>query len=451
MTLIPNHIREQFERIEEVDDPLEVLEPIGALREWLRESELHAIKQASEHGASLARIGNALGTDKQNIHQRLRTTSNAKGFTSPEFDGVISSTLRYWLWWWSSPERSPGGVEEKGRDPREQATMIRAELEAREAAGLLRKPIDATRSADRTPSGMPLAAAPRRRHHRRVSVKRAAEIALRDRLVSLGVGLDADARAEHLREVVVDTIDDASLGQALADLRVGSGGELTATANHRPKFHSAFSSCALAVNAFGVWRLDLTGLRLDGESGFATMRFEAQRPIFTSRATPPNLDVLLEGAEHIVAIESKLTEYLNGNERASFADRYDHSFGEVAHESWRDLYALLKGDPGHFHFLKADQLLKHYLGLKRAQQLDPQPVTLIYLYWEPSNPDSHDAFKQHRVEAEEFAERVADVMVPFKQLSYPELWEQSLASVDTRLHEHVARLRERYEVSVAPQ
>ena len=144
MMLIPNHIREQFERIGEVDEPLAVLEPIGAVREWLRESELHAIKLASERGASLARIGNALGTDKQNIQQRLRTTSNAKGFTSPEFDGVISRTLRYWLWWWSLPERSPRGVEEKGRDPGEQAAMIRAELEAREAAGLLRKPIDPT-------------------------------------------------------------------------------------------------------------------------------------------------------------------------------------------------------------------------------------------------------------------------------------------------------------------
>jgi hypothetical protein len=57
--------------------------------------------------------------------------------------GVPSSTLRYWLWWWSSPDRSPKGVEEKGRDPEEQAALVRAELEAREAAGPLRKPADA--------------------------------------------------------------------------------------------------------------------------------------------------------------------------------------------------------------------------------------------------------------------------------------------------------------------
>jgi hypothetical protein len=140
--LIPKHIREQFERIEGLYDPLEVLEPIGAVREWLRESELCAIRAAREGGASLARIGSSLGTEKQNIQQKLRTTSNAKGF-NPEFDGVTTSTLRYWLWWWSSPERSPNGVEEKGRLPEEQAALVRAELEARDSAGLLRKPIDA--------------------------------------------------------------------------------------------------------------------------------------------------------------------------------------------------------------------------------------------------------------------------------------------------------------------
>jgi hypothetical protein len=140
---IPNHIREQFDRIAELEDPLAALEPIGAVREWLRESELRAIKEASASGSSLAHIGQSLGTDKQNIHQKLRTANSAQGLTSPEFDGVPSSTLRYWLWWWSSPERSPNGVEEQGREPQDQAMIVRSELEARAAAGLLRKPIDA--------------------------------------------------------------------------------------------------------------------------------------------------------------------------------------------------------------------------------------------------------------------------------------------------------------------
>jgi Restriction Endonuclease associating with ARP len=218
-----------------------------------------------------------------------------------------------------------------------------------------------------------------------VSIRRAAEAALRERLVSLGVQLDEDGRAEHLRQVVVDTVDEVSLGQAAADLREGSGGELTSTEAHRPKFHSAFSSCALAVNVFGPWRLDPASL-IFGGSGFASLEFEAQRPIFSSRATPPNLDVVVEAADRVVAIESKLTEYLGGNERAAFADRYREVVDEMAHPTWGEVFTLLEAAPEHFRFLNADQLVKHYLGLKRAQQNDPRPVTLTYLYWEPLNP-----------------------------------------------------------------
>jgi hypothetical protein len=279
-------------------------------------------------------------------------------------------------------------------------------------------------------------------------MKRPAEMALRQRLESLGVLLDDDGRAEHLRQVVLETVDDASLGQALADLREGSGGELTATDSHRPKFHSAFSSCALAVNVFGPWRLDPLELSIDGSSGFTTLRFEAQRAIFSSRATPPNLDVLLETENEVLAIESKLTEYLTGNERASFADRYVEAVEELADPSWAAVYRLLSAEPTHFSFLNADQLVKHYLGLKRAQQSDPRAVTLLYLYWEPPNADGA-AYVEHRRETDEFAQIVGDPNVRFSSLSYPELWEQwEDGSKDEQVEHHLVRLRERYGAPV---
>jgi hypothetical protein len=295
---------------------------------------------------------------------------------------------------------------------------------------------------------------PDQRHKRRrrcddrpMNTKRSAEIALRERLESLGVSLDEDGRAEHLRQVVLDTVDDASLGQALADLREGSGGELTATDSHRPKFHSAFSSCALAVNVFGPWRLDPLDLSIDGSSGFTTLRFEAQRAIFTSRATPPNLDVLLETDDEVLAIESKLTEYLTGNEKAAFADRYVEAVKDIADPSWADVYRLLRDEPTHFLFLNADQLVKHYLGLKRAQQSDPRPVTLLYLYWEPPNADG-PAYVEHRRETSEFAALVGDPLVRFRSLSYPELWAHWEKAKRSEQLEHLARVRERYAVSV---
>jgi hypothetical protein len=262
--------------------------------------------------------------------------------------------------------------------------------------------------------------------------------------------LDADGRAGRLREVVVDTVDDASLDQAMADLRAGSGGELNATTAHRPKFHSAFSSCALVVNVFGLWRLEPRDLALNGESDFTTLRFESQRPIFKARATPPNLDVILEADDRVAAIESKLTEHLSGNEQPSFSVRYEDAVQELADPSWSAVFALLQERPSHFRFLNAHQLFKHYLGLKRAQQDDPRPVTLNYLYWEPANAERIDTVMQHRLETEELAERLDDPEVQFSALSYPELWatwEQS--TKDSRLSEHINRLRVRYAVEIS--
>lgn len=69
----------------------------------------------------------------------------------------------------------------------------------------------------------------------------------------------------------------------------------------------------------------------------------------------------------------------------------------------------------------ADQLVKHYLGLRRMHQNDPRPVTLTYLCWESSDPES-EAFIEHRREVTDFAERVKDPTVGFRPLSYPDLW-----------------------------
>ena len=129
---------------------------------------------------------------------------------------------------------------------------------------------------------------------------------------------------------------------------------------------------------------------------------------------------MIEAADRVVAIESKLTEYLGGNERATFADRYREVVGEIAHPTWGEVFTLLEATPDHFRFLKADQLVKHYLGLKRAQQNDPRPVTLSYLHWEPVNPEADMAFAHHRSEAAEFAGRIADPEIAFWGLSYPE-------------------------------
>jgi len=92
--------------------------------------------------------------------------------------------------------------------------------------------------------------------------------------------------------------------------------------------------------------------------------------------------------------------------------------------------------------------MKHYLGLKRAQQNDPRQVTLLYLYWEPMNTQA-EAFTKHRLEAAEFKERARDRRVRFHSMSYTELWAKwERAAASDRVNDHLARLRDRYSVSL---
>jgi hypothetical protein len=289
-----------------------------------------------------------------------------------------------------------------------------------------------------------MASATELRDDEHVDVQGLAESALCRRLQSLGPEVDAICRAEHARDNVVVTVDDAALAAALSDLRAGSGHELTADRGQRPKFHSAHSSSALAVSTFGPWRLEPRTLALDGKSLFTSLRFEAQRPIFTGRATPPNLDVWIEGADGMVAIESKLTEYLAGAETASFANRYAEAVSDSGEPSWSAMYSLLKSEPRHFRFLNADQLVKHYLGIKRATGDRTVATTLIYAYWEPADASDHDAFAKHRAEVAEFEASVADPAVRFRSLSYRDLW-RTWAS-EPPLHQHADALRARYDV-----
>ena len=278
-----------------------------------------------------------------------------------------------------------------------------------------------------------------------MDVQRAAQLALQHRLEELGGVLDADGRADEPRSVVVRTVDDASLARALDDVRAGSGGELEAPRHRRPTFQSAYSSCALVVNVLGPWRLHPRALPLGLASGYTELRFEARRPIFDARATPPNLDVLAKTENHVVAIESKLTEYLDGHEQATFAERYDEVVEKLADPSWAAMYALLKRDPAAFHFLNADQLVKHYLGLKAAQECDARPVTLAYAYWEPADADEHEVFETHREEIETFRRSVDDPSVSFGSFGYRQLLEE-WSGRGGFVAEHVALLRARYDV-----
>src|SRR5690606_26142948 len=98
-------------------------------------------------------------------------------------------------------------------------------------------------------------------------------------------------------------------------------------------------------------------------------------------------------------------------------------------------------------WLDAAQLIKHAFGLARA--FPDHEVTLLYLYWEPANPEYGPEFARHREEVAAFAERVAGATPAFSAMSYPELWRfwQETEPADW-LVRHLSDLRARYGVTV---
>jgi hypothetical protein len=102
---------------------------------------------------------------------------------------------------------------------------------------------------------------------------------------------------------------------------------------------------------------------------------------------------------------------------------------------------------GQFARLDGYQLVKHVLGLQRTYP--ERRLTLVYLFWEPSNAVSEPLFDQHRREVVRFAELVRDdPSCQLLALSYAEHWQElaELADPPAWLGEHLAQLQRRYFV-----
>jgi restriction endonuclease-like protein len=263
--------------------------------------------------------------------------------------------------------------------------------------------------------------------------------------------VDGNARTDTPEQNLLPSLAAGARQRALADVGRGDGRELAETPRGlRPPFHSAHSSAALAVNAFAAWLGWEPELRVAGQGGFGELRFERQLRIFRG-GRAPNLDVVLEGDDRLVGIESKCTEYLGGH-RVEFSDAYERptAFGGFADPAWTDEYrALRSAGMTRYRHLDAAQLLKHYLGLKKRAGKGGKRPALVYLYWEPRNPEADPAYGIHRDEVELFAERVAGGDCEFHGLSYTTLWREWEGREGLPwLAKHLADLRARYDVDV---
>lgn len=256
-----------------------------------------------------------------------------------------------------------------------------------------------------------------------------------------------DAYVSDPRDNFVGSLSDQQVAIVLEQIDCGDGGELKAK-DGLIKFGAAHSSSALAANAFGPWFEQPESLVIGGMSSFDSIELERKFPTGLG-GNSPNLDLFLSSPANPVAIESKFTEYL-GRKAAGFSDSYEPLVAKIADPSWRSLFEELRVKPRLYEQIDVAQLVKHYLGLKSAVEAGQfRQLTLLYLYWEPSNADEIGEIVAHRKQLEEITGRVDDQTVRFKSLTYPELWGE-WAGLDRPnwLKHHVNELRSRYEVRV---
>ena len=260
--------------------------------------------------------------------------------------------------------------------------------------------------------------------------------ALAGALSETGVALDAKCYAAHYRDTLVPGVRDQDFTN---DLQAGDGKELAR------KFRAAHSSSALSVNAFAPFRRHIGDLRIGDTSGFDRLQFERKCPTGIRGGRAPNLDVVVEGANGVIAIESKLTEMMS-TKRANFAESYAVQITDERRDQgyYREMMRL-RDHPAAYATLDAAQLIKHAFGLHHTFR--DQPVTLLYLYWEPRDAERYGIFRTHRLEVASFARKVAGAGTRFDAMSYAQLFAGWQDGPDW-LRAHVAALRARYDIDL---
>ncbi len=80
----------------------------------------------------------------------------------------------------------------------------------------------------------------------------------------------------------------------------------------------------------------------------------------------------------------------------------------------------LTKEPDHYTYLDAAQLIKHAFGLWYTFR--GRSVSLLYVYWEPTNARTHQVFKKHRKDIDRLAERGVGSTPAFRAMSDTEVW-----------------------------
>lgn len=226
-----------------------------------------------------------------------------------------------------------------------------------------------------------------------------------------------------------------------ADLQQGDGNELES------KFRAVHSSSALAVNCFAPFKRHLPDLYIAGFKGFTSLTFEQKCPTGLKSRRSPNLDLVLQAPDHVLAIESKFTEYFS-KKAPKFSPAYETEITDHRRQqAWFLEMLRLQVDPSAYTRLDVAQLIKHAFGLMHCYP--DKPVTLLYLYWEPEPPFVNPLFQQHRDEIAKFSQSIAGSDLRFMALSYQTLWRQWQDTRPDWLQAHRQSLLNRYDINMA--
>ena len=202
------------------------------------------------------------------------------------------------------------------------------------------------------------------------------------------------------------------------------------------KFDSPESSAALAANAFGFFLCRPTLMPplpgCERETWPAvSLKLEEEVRFPWSGGRHPVLDVLVNTPCTLIGVESKRFEPFRDRPTVSFSDAFWRPVWGDSMKGYKRVMQELLDDDSRYVHLKADQLVKHALGLwartrpgKKYSCLKP---ILFYIYAEPASlPNSGDSIDEtakarHREEVDAFAKAVEGDEVRFVHFTYREL------------------------------
>jgi hypothetical protein len=284
------------------------------------------------------------------------------------------------------------------------------------------------------------------------SARTVIETALSDRLKCLLAPevVDRFVGGTHTRRFadnLLPTVPAWQVNELYAQLNAGGGSELTPNKNNKRRAHAPYSSAAMAFNAFGRWLGSESSLQVATLDGF-TERLRVESKAKIRGGGTANLDVLLANDRMVVGVESKLAEHSElhaAHWRPPYTDR---SMKQLLDQKWKAVMEASLDGEWQPTRLGIEQLIKHVLGLR--SQHSGRDLHLVYVFWEPDNPDKHSWVAEHRAEVRELVEMVEGADVSLHASSYWTLldeWE-ALPQPPPWLAEHLAALRKRYAVAV---